>query len=260
MAATKNVPATKGKVPGTAVGKATSWQERMAAMAQEAVKTEESVSSGNFFSFKSGVLSYGGNAIPGNKIDVIVIDSILENCYFGSRYDPDSPGSPVCYAFARTDEELAPHEKSAEPQHETCKGCPMNEYETADNGKGKACKNVRRLAVIPGAPLDEESIEKAEVAYMKLPVTSVKGWASYVRSLSALEGLPPLGVVTTVSVAPDAKTQFKVSFNKVENIDADLMDAVVARHDGVKDSIGFPYPEPRAEEKPAKKPAGKRKY
>lgn len=258
--ATKNVPA---KAKTTAVGKAMTWQERLAGLAQDAVKTEESVSAGNFLSFKSGQLSYQGNAVQGNALDVIVLDHILENCFYGRRYDPDNPTPPVCYAFGTTEDDLAPHEKSAEPQHETCSGCPMNEFETADQGKGKACKNTRRLGLIPADNLDPEALESVEVAFAKLPVTSVKGWASYVRTLATLEKKPPLGFVTRLSVVPDAKSQFKVMFNKVEALDEDVLGVVLQRHDEVHDNIAFPYPEASEEAPPAKaakKPAAKRKY
>lgn len=260
--ATKNVPSTVKK-ESTAVAKPMNWQERLASMAQEAVKTEESVSAGNFISFKSGQMSFQGNPIQGNKLDVIVVDHILENCFYGRRYDGDNPTPPQCYAFGRSEDDLEPHEKASEPQHDKCKGCPMNEFGTADQGKGKACKNTRRIAVIAADNLDPDAIASAEVGYMKLPVTSIKGWASYVRALSATEGKPPLAFVTQVSLVPDAKTQFKVGFTKVESLDAEAIEAVLHRHDEVAESISFPYPEPSEEESPArgKKPAAKgRKY
>lgn len=258
MAATKNVPA---KAKTTAVA---TYEDRLASMAQEATTQEESVSSGSFLSVRSGQMTYQGNPIKGNELDIIILDSILENCYYEGRYDPDNPAPPVCYAFGRDEDDLKPHEKSSAPQHETCKGCPNNEFGSADTGKGKACKNTRRLALIPGDDLDPEKIMNAEIAYMKLPVTSVKGWASYVRSLSTLEKKPPLAFVTTVSVVPDAKTQFKVVFAKAGNLEADSIAASLDRHDEVKSLIDFPYPETSPEEeKPARKqkPAARgRKY
>jgi hypothetical protein len=234
--------------------------ERMAALAKDATKQEESVSSGAFISFKGGRLSYQGNPIKGDELDVVVLDSVLENCYYGGEYDPDNPQPPVCYAFGRTEEEMAPHANSSAPQSEKCAGCPMNEFGSAEKGKGKACKNVRRLGLIPGDNLSPEGVKTAEIAYAKLPVTSVKGWAAYVRALSTLDKVPPLGAVTTIGVVPDDKSQFRVTFNKSAIIPEKVLGAVFARHDSLKDEIMFPYPSPTAEEPPAKtkKPAGKR--
>jgi hypothetical protein len=257
--ATKNLPA-KVKAKSTAVA---TWQDRLAGMAKEATQQEASVASGQFIGTKAGQLTWNGQSVAGNKLDVVVLDSILENAYYPKKFDPDDPQPPVCFAFGRDDKTLTPHPDSVDKQHDSCEGCPMNEFGSADNGtgKGKACKNIRRLALISAKPLTEDSVSKGEVAYLKTPVTSVKNWAAYVRTLDALEHIPPLAVVTQIGSVPDAKSQFKLTFNKVENIDEDLTDALLARHDIVASEIDFPYPPP-VEQKAAssKKPAGKRKY
>ena len=239
------------KKPGTAV---MSYEDRLAALAQDSVKQEESVSSGSFISFRGGQLSYGGNACQGNKLDVVVVDNVMEFAYYEGNYDPDAPASPVCYAFGREEENMSPHVKSSSPQSVKCHDCQMNQFGTADNGKGKACKNLRRLAVIPATPLDAAAIATAEVAYTRIPVTSVKGWSTYVRGLSALEKLPPLAVVTQLGTVPDPKTQFKVTFTKLGNIPKNILGAIFEKHDVIKEEIMFPYAENATVEKtPPKK-------
>ena len=250
----KNVPAAK-KNTGVA-----SYVDRMAAMAQQATEQEKSVASGSFISFKSGRISYQGNAIKGDELDVIVIDSVLENCLYDSDYDSDNPSPPICYAFGRDDKAMAPHPEAAKPQHATCQGCPHNEFGTAEKGKGKACKNVRRLALVPGDVSSAEAVMAAEMAFAKIPVTSVKGWATYVRGLATLEKRAPLGVITTIGTVPDDKSQFKVTFHKKADVDEALMPALFDRFDSISQEIMFPYQ--AAQEKPTSKakPAGKRKF
>lgn len=250
--------ATKQKTTTTTTA-LTTWEERLAARAQAAVEQEASVSAGQFISVRAGQLSYDGNAIAGNKMKVVVLDAILENAYYEGKFDPDNPAPPLCYAFGRDDKELAPHEKATKPQHETCKGCPHNEWGSADGGerRGKACKNIRRLALIPAEPLSAEALGKSDVAYFKLPVTSVKAWAAYVRALAALRKRSPEGCVTEISVASDPKTQFKVSFNHVLDLKNELLGVVMPRADTARDEIAFPYPEPQEQEAPA--PKGKKR-
>ena len=247
--ATKQVPAAKKT---TAVA---NYMDRMAAMATHAVEQEKSVSSGSFISFKGGRLSYQGNVIKGDELDVIVLDSILENCYYEGKYDSDNPAPPVCYAFGRDDKDMKPHADSSEPQCATCAECAQNVFGSATEGKGKACKNVRRMAVIPADATTSEAVGAAEIAFVKLPVTSVKGWATYVRGLSTLEKKAPIGVITTIGVVPDDKNQFKVTFNKSADVDSDLFPALFDRFDAVQAEIAFPYP--AATEAPAK-PAAKK--
>lgn len=253
MATTKNVPTKK---TSTAVSTG-NYEDRLAALAKQGVQQEANVGGGQFISFKSGQISYQGNAIKGNELDVIAIDSVFENQYNPEKYDPDNPQPPVCYAFGRDEEELAPHPECADPQHETCKGCPHNEFGTADNGKGKACKNTRRIAVIPGDTLEEDVLRTAEAAYIRLPVTSVKGWASFVKMVKAMTGLPTLGVVATISTVPDAKTQFKVTWQQKETIDRELIPTLLDRHDAMAEEIMFPYPKPSEEAPKKSTPKGK---
>ena len=248
--------------PGTAVA---NWEERLGQMAKQSVATEASTTTGSWISTKSGVLSYGGNAFAGNKMDAVIVDAVLENAYFAERFDADKPASPVCFAFGRGEEgeEMHPHEKSTNPQHPTCKGCPQNEFKSADNGKGKACKNIRRLALLPAKPLEADALQKAEVAYLKVPVTSVKGWATYVRTLDALRRKPPVGVVTQVACVPHVKDQFHVQFEHQLDLNNELLSAVMPRYDVIREGIMFPYQaHTAAEEKPTGKgkPAKGRKF
>lgn len=259
--ATSKTAVAKSDGKGTAVA---TWKDKLKGYAKQAVAVaDEAGSGGQFISVKAGQLTYNGATVAGNKLKVVVLEGILENCFYLEEYDPDSPASPVCFAFGREVDEMVPHEKSLQPQHETCKGCPMNEFGTADKGKGKACKNVMRLAMIPGEPLNVEAIRKTSAAYFKLPVTSVKNYTTYAKKLAALHELPPFAFVTELTTQPDAKTQFKVLFDDVDKVDDDLMDDLIARHEEQVEAIAFPYQAVEEAPKPAKgkKPVAKaRKY
>ena len=242
------------KKPTTAKAVA-NWDERLAGYDTEVAATEQT-GGGKFISTKGGRLSIGGAEVPENKMTVVVLDHIMENHHYTERFNPDAPTSPVCFAFGRNEAEMVPHENSTEPGSDACKGCPLNEWGSADVGKGKACKNIRRLAVITEDGL--EDIENAEVAFLKIPVTSVKAWAGYVQAVANNLKRPPFGVVTEVSLVPDPSTQFRMQFKLVEAIeDSEALEALIARREQVANEIAFPY-QP-AEEAPvaAPKKAGK---
>jgi len=258
--ATKNVPT---KVKTTSI---VSWEDKLARYAADATAQEESVSTGSFISFKAGIISYQGNPAAGNKLQAVIVDSILENCYYDSDYDEDNLQPPVCYALGRDDKDMKPHEKSPKPQAASCSECEWNKYGTANNGKGKACANRRRLAMLPADPLSPEGLEKSSFATAKLPVMSVANWAAYVRTLKGLQKRPPMGVVTEVGCVPDTKSQFKVTFNHKLNLTNALLPIVDARMEEANDVLFTPYPEP-SEDTPAPKkgaakkgPAKTRKY
>lgn len=241
MATARKTAAKPAAKTGTAVAK---WDERLAARARASVKTESAVATGAPISFKAGILSYMGNAQPDNRMEVVALDAILENHLYAEGYDPDNITAPICFAFGRDEDDMVPHEKSSDPQHATCKGCPMNEWGSAGGkSRGKACKNIRRVSFMPATALDDgaEGVRNATVGYFKVPVTSVKGWAGYVNQLAAQER-PTLSFVTDLSVAPDAATQFKLSFAAVAAIDdGDLLEALFDRADAGVDELERPY-------------------
>jgi hypothetical protein len=231
-----------------------SWQDKLAALAKKGVEQEAHAGGGGtFIGTRAGQLTYQGNAVAGNKLDVIVADSIMENAYYVGRFDPENPAPPVCFSFGRDEKTMVPHPDAAAPQHTSCVGCPKNEFGSAESGAGKACKNIRRLALIPAKPLDEDAVRTAEVAYLKLPVTSVKNWATYVKTLDALSHLPPVAVVTQISTQPDAKSQFKITFNNQATLPEDIVTPILERLEMIEKDIEFPYSPSTQEAKPAGK-------
>lgn len=247
--ATKKAPAKKtaAKKPGKAM---VSWSEELAKRAQMAAAIEENVGQGgSFISLKGGRLTFQGAEIPGNKVNVVVIDHILEYSYYEGRYDPDNPAPPSAYALGRDENTIRWHENSI-PEYagELCKDSDINQWGSAEQGRGKAAKNQRRLALLTEDQIeDAETIEGAQPAFLKIPVTSVKGWAGYVRQLEKTLQRPPLGVVTEISIVPDAKTQFKLQFRLVEAIDdGEVIEALLAKADATE--TDFPYPPPSDED------------
>jgi len=233
----------------------------MAAAASRQAAVEKPVGLNKSISIRGGILSIDDTPVPDNELDVVVLCAVHENQMFDGPFNPNSPQVPMCYSFGDPDAEdpeatMVPHEKAKQPQDEGngCAGCWANEMGSADVGRGKACKNVRRLAVVTSDALDSAAdLEVAEVRTLKVPVMSVKGWASYVRSkLSEELNRPAWGVVTTIKVVPDAKSQFKITFQFKEliNFDQDLYDALKSKIREVTPNLIAPYPELEEQQAP----------
>lgn len=243
------------------------WQKEMEQQAEIAAATQRSSGGGGaFFSLQGGILQYEGNPMPGNRMAVIILADILENSWYEDAYDPSTPASPKCFAFNRDEGELEPHEAVDkdpyfERQNATCDGCIRNEWGSAEVGRGKACKNVQRLAMIPAGVYksegkgrnvtfnlelydEAEHFEKAQVAFMKLPVMSVKEYSRFVKQVSADLRRPPHGVIVDVWLEPDPKSQFKVCFELIQEVPDEFMPIVMKRHKAEQASIGFPYQPP----------------
>lgn len=247
-----------------ATGAIVKWEEEFAKAAAEQAAMQQASGGGQFFSTQGGNLSWDGETMPDNQMPVIILDSILENAYYDGPYNPDDPQPPACFAFGRKAEEMEPHSVCTEAgtaQEGPCAECPMNEFGSAEQGRGKACKNTQRLAMLPAgmyrngkfqAEDDEERILAAPIGFLKLPVTSVRGFAGYVRRLAEVIHRPTWGVVTKVKVVPDSKTQYKVTFEAEENLDTSIAAAVRKRVEEVRTQIEFPYAAKEAKAKPAR--------
>lgn len=233
------------------------WQAELAAETQAAKNTEDSAAGGgSWISLKGGRITIDGAEAVGNQIEVVVVDHVLENQYYDKDYDPNVPASPVCYAFGRLSDDLAPHADCPEPQADACKGCPMSEWSSAAKGKGKACKEVRRLAVISADEIND--IAGAEVRFLKVPVMSCKNWTGYVRHCADVLHLPPLGVVTQISTVPDTKSQFRVQFKFVEKVPEQHLGELLDKKKQIQPDLTRGYPV--VEAPPPPPPRGARKF
>src|ERR1700761_5118895 len=130
------------------------YNEKWAQQAAQYAEQEKLVG-GTFISTRGGTLSIGEEVLPGNQMVVIVLDVVNENTFYDNKFDPDNRQPPLCYAFGRSADEMAPHESMQvdleyfQPQAETCSVCPHNAWGSAEKGRGKACQNRRRIALIP---------------------------------------------------------------------------------------------------------------
>lgn len=238
-----------------------SYEDRLEQEAEAAAGLEKGGGLGKSFSFKGGQLSFDGAAIPGNKIAVIVVASAIEKAFYEGRYDPNNVEPPVCFALTQTDpDDLAPDpDEVADIQNADCASCPHNQWGSADTGRGKACKDVRRLAMIPAGTIekngdvilidDPKAIEKAEHGFAKLPPTALNAWAGYVRLLSSTMKRPPHGVFTLLTVEPDSTNQFKITFEALDLVDKKLLPAVYKKHDEIMPLAMSPYTYPTEEQK-----------
>jgi hypothetical protein len=226
------------------------WDAKLAEMAKAAASHVD-VGGGNFLSIKSGRLSYKNAQVPGSKLKAIVLAFCYENSWTKAKYNPDKPESPDCFAFGTSKDEMAPHADSTLPQEENCADCSKNEFGSADTGKGKACSNRYRLALITEAGMDD--LESAEVAYLRVPPTSLKAWAGYVKQLEEAYNIPPFAAITEITVEPDAKTQVSVTFSLVEKIeDGEAIGALIEKAEKAEKDIAFPYVKIQATDEPKK--------
>lgn len=241
--------ATK-KTPSTAV---VPWEQEMAARAIKAAKAEKVSGITKKLSTRGGILAIDDTPVEDNELRVIVVGSVHENQYYTEAFNPNVPTVPACYAFSdpeadNPEDGMAPHPEAETKQGDDnglCANCWANAMGSADVGRGKACKNIRRLAVVTEDALESAAaLDEAEVRMLNVPVMSTKNWAKFVNTVADDLQRPYYGVVCLIKVVPDPKSQFQITFRFEELItfDSPLYDAMKRKVAAVNAQLVTPYP------------------
>lgn len=234
-----------GGAGSTAVAMPGDLMAEFAAAAKEAAAKERpNVSK---ISLKGGQLTYMGNVLPDKRIDVVLIGVGYWQKFYEGAFNPNVTVNPTCFAVqGGSGEGMVPHENVDEPISEDCTSCKFNQWKSdLRGGKGKACKEGRRLAIIPAdALVSVEAATKAELAIIDVPPTSIKNYGNFVNSLAASVKRPMWAVITTLEVVPDPKTQFQLKFTPVNTIDdVDVIRAIKGRLEEAERACTIPYDE-----------------
>jgi len=164
------------------------------------VRNSTPTPSTNSISTKGKMFTFpDGQSHPG-PLNAVILDWRNFNRYYTRPYDPQNPTAPDCFAIAKNLNEMAPHAEASDPQADACQGCPLNEFGSAPNGRGKACRNTVRLAVVP--PDADDSFEPW---LLNVAPTSLKSWTSFVSQLEAIGKLP---IQATAEIAFKADAAF----------------------------------------------------
>lgn len=287
MAVKKKAPAKKKaaskrlatRTTGTAMA-ASDWEKEVSSDVGAKDDMFKGMGGGMFISTRGGNFTFDGATLT-QPLPVIILDSVLENSFYAEDFDPDNPQAPTCYAIGTSPENMAPEDDCPEKQAEICKDCWANKFGSAEKGRGKACKNTVRLALLPCDQIeDPDALAEAEPAMMRLPVTSVKNYHGHYNRITKVLKSKEFGVITLLETEDSERNQFEVTFAVDEKItDPAIGQVILQQREAVKDAlVSFPDPNQSADDegevrrkqpaskkkaakkKAAKKPTGRRRF
>lgn len=182
----------KKRKTGTAV---VNWKQELAKQAQAAVEELPEPATSRFISTRGGRYTYAGKEIKAPWRGVI-LDWALENDYFKNPFNADEIELPDCFAIgkAKSSDALVPSDVSPEKQSLVCASCWANEFGSAETGRGKACKQRVRLAVIHEDQVGSEG--RVDVLFLRLPPTRYDNFAAYSAEIARVFQRPLWGVLT----------------------------------------------------------------
>ena len=173
-------------------------------MLNEAASTQsESESSAIPFISTRGKKFAIGDSKLGAALTCVVLADVFDHAWYDRKYDPGSDDvfPPACFAIGHDQTNMSPHDDAPNKQDDACDGCALNEFGSSDNGKGKACRNGRRLLI---ASVDGGQVNFGDLAIVNISPTALKGYSKYVKSINNIKKLPVWSVVTTLTFDDDA--------------------------------------------------------
>lgn len=155
---------------------------------------------------------------PGSTMDVVIVNAAphVSRTFYAKTYDPTSVGLPDCWS----NDGVRPDPKAAMPQGKSCETCPQNIAGSGQNGKGRACRYSRRLAVVLA-----NDVAHSDVYQLQLPAASLFGKAqngnmpldAYVKQLAGFNH-SITGVVTELRFDENAESP-KLFFRAVRPLE-----------------------------------------
>lgn len=157
-------------VPNTALTADSDFFDSLAAqtkLAINAMKADYVSTKGKMFTFPSGASAA--------ELDCIVVAFNRVNALM-PPYNPNQYQDPKCWAIGDDVAAMGPNpEHVPEPQATTCSLCPKDKYGTASNGgKGKACTNKIRLAIVPVA-----ATATSDICVINVSPTGLTRWTGH---------------------------------------------------------------------------------
>ena len=223
---------TSTKAPAAAPGKAKPSKDLAPRTGNTSLANIDSQLNSEIDSIKSQIGGASGNKIRveptgdfilpdgmnlGNEIKIVVVDFASKNTLYLTPFNKDNPTPPDCYAIGKNIAAMAPEDDSPDKQSDNCAGCPMNAFGSGQNGRSKACKNARVLAVLLVDDNDPEAHNAPDAPLYTIEVspTSIKSFDGCVSNIARSLNGPPIKAVITV-VGKNAGTYATLSFIEPE--------------------------------------------
>lgn len=192
---------------------------------------------------------------PMASIEVVILkaSNVISKTWYKDGYIEGSVAPPDCLSSNG----LTPNANSPLKQAPTCALCPKNKFgsqikQDGTAGKGKACSDTKRLAVVPLPDINNEMLGGPML--LRVPAASLNDTAAYGAAVNKL-GYHYFAVGTRISF--DAKESFpKFIYNPIRALTDDEAELVLAhredpRIDRILAEDVVPAAAPAEPEKPA---------
>lgn len=154
----------------------------------------------------------------------VIVDHHPVNAYWENKFEGQN-NPPDCSSM---DGKQGLNPNTGEIRN--CKTCPLNQFGSAEDGRGKACKNMHRVYLLRSGEMFPLLIT--------LPPTSIKPLSNYIAKRVLAKGKRTTDVITKISLKKAQNssgiTYSQVQFAKVEDLDPAAAEQIRQYSQGIK--------------------------
>jgi len=154
----------------------------------------------------------------------VIVDHHPVNAYWENKFEGQN-NPPDCSSM---DGKQGLNSNTGEIRN--CKTCPLNQFGSAEDGRGKACKNMHRVYLLRSGEMFPLLIT--------LPPTSIKPLSNYIAKRVLAKGKRTTDVITKISLKKTQNssgiTYSQVQFAKVEDLDPATAEQIRQYSQGIK--------------------------
>jgi hypothetical protein len=153
-----------------------------------------------------------GTPLPYLDAVIVGVNPGISKLFYVGSYTEGSAAPPDCASA----DGVKPDPGVPQQQNPICGTCRHNAWGSAVNGKGKACQDHKKIAVLLMPYLTKKLFDGQPMltpVYLKVPPDSLKNWKSYGDTLQH-RGAHWASVITRIGFAPDRLFQLTFAFHK----------------------------------------------
>lgn len=154
----------------------------------------------------------------------VIVDHHPVNAYWENKFEGQN-NPPDCSSM---DGKQGLNPNTGEIRN--CKTCPLNQFGSAEDGRGKACKNMHRVYLLRSGEMFPVLIT--------LPPTSIKPLSNYIAKRVLAKGKRTTEVITKISLKKAQNSSgiiySQVQFSKVEDLDPEVAVQIREFSQGIK--------------------------
>lgn len=154
----------------------------------------------------------------------VIVDHHPVNAYWENKFEGQN-NPPSCSSM---DGKQGINSETGEIR--SCKTCPYNQFGSAEDGRGKACKNMHRVYLLRNGEMFPILIT--------LPPTSIKPLSNYIAKRVLAKAKRTTDVITKISLKKAQNsggiTYSQVQFAKVEDLDPAAAEQIRQYSQGIK--------------------------